>query len=99
MRCMCTKPEIKDSITEKKEEIFFFILPNFSFKKRGLAYNRIESIPLKEKESMMNFLSHLECGMCGKRLNADRLWNLCPECKKQKVVNTIGAAFREGEGT
>lgn len=30
----------------------------------------------------MNFLSHLECGMCGKILNKDKIWNLCPECNK-----------------
>ena len=30
----------------------------------------------------MNFLSHLECAMCGQELEADRLWNLCPSCDK-----------------
>lgn len=30
----------------------------------------------------MSFLSHLECAMCGKELEADRLWNLCPACDK-----------------
>jgi threonine synthase len=29
-----------------------------------------------------SFLSHLECGWCGERLEADRLWNLCPKCGK-----------------
>jgi threonine synthase len=29
-----------------------------------------------------SFLSHLECGLCGERLEADRLWNLCPKCQK-----------------
>lgn len=29
-----------------------------------------------------SFLTHLECGYCGRRLEADRLWNLCPECGK-----------------
>jgi len=29
-----------------------------------------------------SFLSHLECGWCGERLDADRLWNLCPKCGK-----------------
>lgn len=28
----------------------------------------------------MNFLVDLECSDCGKRLPADRLWNLCPDC-------------------
>lgn len=30
----------------------------------------------------MSFLSHLECALCGQRLEPDRLWNLCPTCKK-----------------
>ena len=30
----------------------------------------------------MNYLSHLECALCGLKLEADRLWNLCPECGK-----------------
>jgi threonine synthase len=30
----------------------------------------------------VSFLSHLECAMCGQQLEADRLWNLCPECGK-----------------
>jgi threonine synthase len=30
----------------------------------------------------MSFLTHLECGLCGTRHDADRLWNLCPECGK-----------------
>ncbi len=30
----------------------------------------------------MNFLTHLECSMCGKILEADHIWNLCPDCKK-----------------
>jgi threonine synthase len=30
----------------------------------------------------MSFLTHLECGLCGTRQDADRLWNLCPECGK-----------------
>ena len=29
-----------------------------------------------------SFLSHLECGLCGERLEPDRLWNLCPKCQK-----------------
>ncbi len=28
------------------------------------------------------FLAHLECGLCGERLDPDRLWNLCPKCGK-----------------
>jgi threonine synthase len=30
----------------------------------------------------MSFLSHLECAMCGQVLDADRVWNLCPNCNK-----------------
>lgn len=30
----------------------------------------------------MSFLSHLECSMCKLELEADRLWNLCPACRK-----------------
>jgi threonine synthase len=29
-----------------------------------------------------SFLTHLECGLCGEELEADRLWNLCPKCQK-----------------
>jgi len=29
-----------------------------------------------------SFLTHLECGRCGRTYDADRLWNLCPECGK-----------------
>ena len=30
----------------------------------------------------MNFLTHLECGMCGETLEPDKKWNLCPKCDK-----------------
>jgi len=30
----------------------------------------------------MGFLSHLECALCGRELDADRVWNLCPSCSK-----------------
>ncbi|MFZ5915683.1 MAG: threonine synthase [Chloroflexota bacterium] len=30
----------------------------------------------------MSFLSHLECGLCGREFEADRLWNLCPDCER-----------------
>jgi len=33
-----------------------------------------------------NYLSHLECGLCGKLLDADKLWNLCPACQKPLLV-------------
>ena len=30
----------------------------------------------------MSFLTHLECALCGREFEADRLWNLCPACGK-----------------
>ena len=30
----------------------------------------------------MSLMTHLECGLCGTEQDADRLWNLCPECGK-----------------
>jgi threonine synthase len=30
----------------------------------------------------MSFLTHIECGLCGTAQDADRLWNLCPDCGK-----------------
>jgi threonine synthase len=42
-----------------------------------------------------SFLSHLECGLCGERLDADRLWNLCPKCGKPLLVRyDLAAAAR-----
>ena len=38
--------------------------------------------PDSRKELIVSYLSHLECALCGKVLDADRLWNLCPECGK-----------------
>jgi threonine synthase len=32
--------------------------------------------------SRKSYLAYLECGLCGERLEADRLWNLCPKCQK-----------------
>jgi len=32
------------------------------------------------------FLSHLECGLCGERFDADALRNLCPKCAKPFLV-------------
>ena len=29
-----------------------------------------------------SYLTHLECGLCGQELEADRLWNLCPKCQR-----------------
>ena len=41
-----------------------------------------------------SFLSHLECGLCGERLEADRLWNLCPKCGKPLLARYDLAAAR-----
>jgi len=41
-----------------------------------------------------SFLSHLECGLCGERLEADRLWNLCPKCQKPLLARYDLAAAR-----
>lgn len=30
----------------------------------------------------MSFLSHLECGYCGRQYESEKLWNLCVECGK-----------------
>jgi threonine synthase len=32
--------------------------------------------------AIASYLSHLECSRCGELLDADRIWNLCPECHK-----------------
>jgi threonine synthase len=43
--------------------------------------------------NMKSFLSYLECGLCGERLEADRLWNLCPKCGKPLLARyDLGAA-------
>jgi len=43
----------------------------------------------------MNFLSHLECAMCGQELDADRLWNLCPACQKPLLARYDLEAARQ----
>ncbi len=43
----------------------------------------------------MSFLTHLECGHCHHVLDADRLWNLCPECAKPLLARYDLAAARE----
>jgi threonine synthase len=30
----------------------------------------------------MSFLTHLECGLCKKEYDSNKIWNLCPECGK-----------------
>lgn len=54
----------------------------------------------------MNFLTHLECGMCGKEFDYKKAWNLCTGCKRpllarydldaaQKKVSPEDIASRE----
>lgn len=43
----------------------------------------------------MSFLTHLECGLCGTAQDADRLWNLCPECGKPLLARYDLAAARQ----
>jgi threonine synthase len=42
-----------------------------------------------------SFLTHLECGLCGEKLDADKLWNLCPKCGKPLLVRYDLAAAAE----
>jgi threonine synthase len=44
----------------------------------------------------MSYLTHLECGLCGKVQDADRLWNLCPECSKPLLARYDLELAREG---
>jgi len=34
----------------------------------------------------MSFVSHLECSLCKQNFDADKIWNLCPECGKPLLV-------------
>jgi len=45
-----------------------------------------------------SYLSHLECGLCGERLEADRLWNLCPKCGKPLLARYDLEAARAAVG-
>jgi len=43
-----------------------------------------------------SFLSHLECALCGREYEADRLWNLCPHCQRPLVCRyDLGAVAQE----
>jgi threonine synthase len=44
---------------------------------------------------MMSFLTHLECGLCGTAQEADRRWNLCPECGKPLLARYDLEAARQ----
>ncbi|MDQ1354546.1 MAG: threonine synthase [Acidobacteriota bacterium] len=43
----------------------------------------------------MNFLTHLECGMCGEVLPAHKVWNLCPKCSKPLLARYDLEAAKE----
>jgi threonine synthase len=43
----------------------------------------------------MSVLTHLECGLCGRQYDADRLWNLCPACGKPLLARYDLAAARQ----
>jgi threonine synthase len=44
----------------------------------------------------MNFLTHLECALCGRSFDSERLWNLCTECDRPLVARyDLDAAKRE----
>ena len=49
----------------------------------------------------MSYLSHLECGLCGNELEADKVWNLCPECNKPLLarydLKAAAKAFDKGK--
>jgi threonine synthase len=46
--------------------------------------------------SSESYLSHLECSLCGRKLEADRLQNLCPECRKPLFARyDLDRAIRE----
>ena len=37
----------------------------------------------------MNFFSHLECSSCGKVLDGNKIWNLCPDCGKPLLARYL----------
>ncbi|MCB0291322.1 MAG: threonine synthase [Calditrichaeota bacterium] len=43
----------------------------------------------------MNYVTHLECSMCRLELESERLWNLCPNCRKPLLVRYDLAAVRQ----
>ncbi len=43
----------------------------------------------------MSYLTHLECSACGKKLAANQLWNLCPDCQKPLLARYDLEAVRQ----
>jgi threonine synthase len=50
---------------------------------------------MKKQRQRMNFLTHLECGMCGEILAAQKVWNLCPKCSKPLLARYDLEAAKE----
>lgn len=46
----------------------------------------------------MSLLSHLECGKCGRHYEADRLWNVCPDCSRPLLARYDLDAARRSVG-
>lgn len=45
----------------------------------------------------MTFLTHMECALCGKTYDADRLWQDCPDCGRPLLARyDLDAARRLG---
>ncbi len=44
----------------------------------------------------MNYLSHLECSLCGKRYDAEKLQSLCPDCRRPLLARYDLEAARRG---
>ncbi|MGL4650551.1 MAG: threonine synthase, partial [Caldilineaceae bacterium] len=42
----------------------------------------ITTAPAPDASATLSALTHLECGKCGRTFDADRLMNLCPECRR-----------------
>jgi threonine synthase len=46
---------------------------------------------------MNTFLTHLECSLCGKTVDADRFWQACPDCGRPLLARyDLDAARRRG---
>lgn len=51
--------------------------------------------PVRSSNATPSTLTHLECGLCGKTFDADRLMNLCPECGKPLLARYDLARARQ----
>jgi threonine synthase len=48
--------------------------------------------------SHASYLTHLECGLCGELVEADKLWNLCPKCRRPLLARYDLMAARAAVG-